>query len=499
MMKKSKVRVSRVILLVVLLLALVYLAGVWYFGDRFSPNTFVDDFKVGGKEIPEVEQIVSSQADHYTLEIKTIDNRDQILKASDMNLTFELQDTVIKMKADQGSFSWPVSLFKKTRYHAVPDIKIDEEMLETYLFSLPIFSKDAAVKPQDARIELVGDRFSVIEEIEGNIIKKKPFLESVKNHVYNNEGFMDINEEGHYKKPAIYRDHEQIVVPMETLAKYNKARINYEIEGHEEVVDPKLFSDWVVIDSEKLEVSLDREKVAEYVKTMARKYDTWSLSREFKTTGAGTITIKGGSYGWLVERAAETDQLIKDIETGEEISREPIYRYKAKARIPNDIGDTYVEIDISRQRMWFYKDGKLVVETPVVTGRPTPSRYTPVGVYPLNYKTKDATLSGEGYSSKVKLWMPFNNNIGIHDASWRSNFGGEIYKTAGSHGCINTPYAAVQKIYALLEKGDPVVVYTSKPYIIKEPEVVKPKKEENQGETQGSEQEEDAIGANEEE
>lgn len=477
MKKKGQFSLLKVIIAVTLVLGLVYLVGVWYFTDRFSPNTYVDEIKAGGKKIEEVEALVAAQADHYALEIKTIDNRDQIIRASDMELSFELNDIIKDMKLKQGGFSWPFHIFGRTDYHAVPVIKIDEEKLEDYVFSLPIFNKKFSVVPQDARIDLVDEKFAIVEEIEGNVIKKKSFLKAVKQHIYNNEDFMDIDAEGYYKKPKIYRDDDRITGPMETLKKYNKSLIQYEIEGYEEIVDPALFFDWIVIDSDKSEVSINREKVAEYVRKLARKYDTWSLSREFKTTGAGTITAKGGSYGWLVERESEINQLIKDIEAGERISREPIYRYKAKARIPNDIGNTYVEIDISRQRMWFYKEGRLIVETPVVTGRPTPSRYTPVGVYPLNYKTKDATLSGQGYSSKVKLWMPFNNNIGIHDAAWRSRFGGEIYRTGGSHGCINTPYAAVQKIYPLLEKGDPIVVYASKPYIIREAEPPKPKKE----------------------
>lgn len=490
-MRRSKVRKSRIILLVVLLLILIYLIGVRFFSDRFFFNTYVDGFKVGTQKVEKVEELVSSQADNYVLELKTVDNRDQIVRAADVKLTFELNDTVLRMKKTQGAFKWVVGLFKKTEYHAVPDIKIDEKLTEEYLLSLPIFSKDAQVNPEDARIEVIDHQYSVVDEIEGNVIKKKAFLEAVKKHIYNNDAFMDLDAEGLYRKPEIYRDHESITVPMETLSAYNRSVIRYEIEGHDEIVDPEVFSHWIELDEDSLEVRINRAKVEEYVKTMARKYDTWSLEREFKTTGAGTIKIKGGTYGWLVERKAEVDRLIEDIQAGQEITREPEYRYKAMARVPNDIGSTYVEIDISRQRMWFYKEGQLVVETPVVTGRPTPSRYTPVGIYPLNYKTKDATLSGEGYSSKVRLWMPFNNNIGIHDASWRSRFGGDIYKTAGSHGCINTPYAAVQKIYEKIEKGIPVVVYNSRPYIIREPEVQKPEEEKTEDETKPEEKPED--------
>ena len=65
-----------------------------------------------------------------------------------------------------------------------------------------------------------------------------------------------------------------------------------------------------------------------------------------------------------------------------------------------------------------------------------------------------------GYSSPVKYWMPFTGNVGMHDADgWRSNYGGEIYKTNGSHGCVNMPLSKVREVYGIVEIGTAVVVY----------------------------------------
>jgi lipoprotein-anchoring transpeptidase ErfK/SrfK len=99
------------------------------------------------------------------------------------------------------------------------------------------------------------------------------------------------------------------------------------------------------------------------------------------------------------------------------------------------------------------------VEGDVVTGNVSLNDATPVGIYRLKYKEKNATLKGEGYSSPVSFWMPFNGGIGIHDANWRSVFGGEIYKTNGSHGCINSPYNLAQTIFDNINAGTPVVCY----------------------------------------
>lgn len=111
--------------------------------------------------------------------------------------------------------------------------------------------------------------------------------------------------------------------------------------------------------------------------------------------------------------------------------------------------------------MWCYKDGQQIVDTPVVTGNVSRGFDTPSnGVWAIDAKKQDAILEGEGYASPVTFWLPFNGNVGIHDADrWRSEYGGEIYKTNGSHGCVNTPYENAEKIFNAVDIGTAVVVY----------------------------------------
>ena len=123
------------------------------------------------------------------------------------------------------------------------------------------------------------------------------------------------------------------------------------------------------------------------------------------------------------------------------------------------IGYTYVEICISQQRMWCYQDGNVIVDTPVVTGNPNKGNATPSGgVWAIDAKKRDAVLTGEGYTAPVSYWMPFNGNVGIHDME-RYAFGGTIYLSNGSHGCINTPYDQAEIIYNTVSIGTPVIVY----------------------------------------
>ncbi len=169
--------------------------------------------------------------------------------------------------------------------------------------------------------------------------------------------------------------------------------------------------------------------------------------------------MKSGAYGWKTDRDTEKKELIGNLQKGEAVEREPIYSYTAAKPGDKDIGDTYVEIDLGKQHLYLYVDKKMILESDFVSGNASRGWNTPAGVFGLTYKTKNAVLRGPGYETPVTFWMPFNGNIGMHDATWRSSFGGEIYLTNGSHGCINLPYENAKIIYEYVYTGFPVVCY----------------------------------------
>lgn len=155
------------------------------------------------------------------------------------------------------------------------------------------------------------------------------------------------------------------------------------------------------------------------------------------------------------------DAVRKMLKEGTTETREPYWRQKGKVYdgVNGDIGDTYVEVDMGAQTVYYYKDGKQKFSAPCVTGMMTADRKTPECVAYIIYKERSATLVGENYSSPVKYWMPFVGNVGFHSASWRNSFGGSIYINNGSHGCVNLSEASAKQLYSLVEKGDPVVTY----------------------------------------
>ena len=120
---------------------------------------------------------------------------------------------------------------------------------------------------------------------------------------------------------------------------------------------------------------------------------------------------------------------------------------------------TCIEISLAAQTLNYYIDGNLALSTPVVTGNVSRGMSTPTGTFKVYAKARNRTLRGPGYASFVNYWMPVVGGVGIHDASWRAQFGGNIYQTNGSHGCINVPPDVMPVIYEATAVGTPVIIY----------------------------------------
>lgn len=239
---------------------------------------------------------------------------------------------------------------------------------------------------------------------------------------------------------------------------YEKAMITYRFGNNTEIVDQNLIEDWLIVDGKQ--VNIDTDKVKEYVSELAEKYNTVGSEREFVTSYGKRVTVSGGAYGWKIDQEKEAEELIQLIKDGQTAAdHEPVYSQKAKVRGVNDIGDTYVEINMTAQRMWYYNQGELQVETDVVTGNLSRNMGTPSMVAYIQNKIRNINLVGDDYVAYVNYWMKLYGGIGIHDASWRSRFGGIIYKTNGSHGCINTPYSNMKALYDEIEVGTPVLLF----------------------------------------
>ena len=237
--------------------------------------------------------------------------------------------------------------------------------------------------------------------------------------------------------------------------------------GNEQIpVDASVVCDWIELDEEggfvlddKGSLKLREGAVEEFIDALAEQYDTLGAERQFRATRGEIVTVEGGTYGNRIDRRAEVEYLTDAFIHNRQEFHEPAYVQKAFAQGKDDIGGTYIEVDMGEQMLYYYVDGVQKIATPVVTGNTSRRMGTPSGVNYIYLKQTNRILRGPGYASHVDFWMPVKGNIGIHDAAWRSKFGGGIYQTNGSHGCINTPREAMEQLYDSVEVGTPVVMF----------------------------------------
>lgn len=443
-------------------LLIIYLAFSLFFIHHYYFGTTIGDISCGGKTPEKVEALIKERAENYVLKVEGREGTEAALSASEIGLQFLLDDELNKIANVQNGFLWISFLWNHKEYDMPVTVSYEEALLDDRLQSMLLFQDGKMREPVNAYIGEYSSEngaYQIIPEDKGTLVDKQKVKAAVIHAIEEMEEVLDLEAADCYVKPDIGQDDELLVRFCARLNRFVSSRIVYDWHGIEEIVDGDLIHQWLDIDRENLFVSINSQAVRDYVDSLSKKNDTFGTTRSFRTSEGKDILLKPGTYGWRVDRAKETEKLIKLIRSGWKGDREPEYLYTAAVKGEDDIGDSYVEINLSAQHLYLYVEGELITESDFVSGNVARGFTTPEGVYGLTYKTLNATLKGQGYATPVDYWMPFNGNIGMHDASWRREFGGDIYLRNGSHGCINLPSAEAEKIYGYVYKGFPVICY----------------------------------------
>lgn len=452
---KSKGAGNAIIFIASILLIYVFISV--YFAKHCFFNTVINGVDVSLKAQEDAEDTIRRYVKNYELQLVERNGEMEEIIGRDIGMEYNEKNSINKVYRDKNSFKWIISLLKNQE-HYVEDLFIYSKYnLENKINGLNCINKDI-IEPENVSFKYTNGSYEVVAEIYGNKIIKDKLYEDIEMSILKGETKLDLNENLCYENPRYTLSSDKAVETKNTLNKYVKANITYKFGSEKTILDGSTINQWISV-NKNLEAVISEIAVGRYVKELSEKYDTVGILRSFKTSIGKIAKVKGGLYGWKINRDAETEDLLEDIKLGNIIEKEPIYTQKALYRAENEIGNTYVEINITRQHLWFYKDGKLITEGSIVTGNPNRGHSTVLGTYMLNYKQKGATLIGHGYEAPVAYWMPFFGNIGIHDASWRYSFGGEIYKRRGSHGCINAPVYLAKIIFNNIEEGTPIICY----------------------------------------
>lgn len=436
----------------IITLGVGYVCTSMHYKDRFYGNTTLNGNDISGMTVEQVQDMIKTRGDNYVLELTGRQDTKLDILGTDIDFTYNTDKTVEEIKAEQGCWNWPVSLWGKHDLTVDETIEYDKDKLDTLMKASAFLDEESMTEPEDSKVEFNGTKYEIVPGDVGNVLDTQEVLTKVEGLVQSAEDKLDF--EDMYKKADILPDNEKLIKLEEGANKSLNTDIVYTFGDNKEVVTPELIQSWITI-GDDMELGFDTKKIRAYVAELGAKYDTLGITRTFTNSYGSTSTVSGGDFGYQISITNETNALIDALTKGEAINRPAIHTALSSEYTPGDIGNTYVEVNISSQHLWLYKDGALVTDGPVVTGNASNGHDTPPGVYKIDYKQRNATIM----NVEVSYWMPFNHDVGIHDATWRSSFGGDIYRYNGSHGCVNSPFDLAKTVYENVDAGTPVIVY----------------------------------------
>lgn len=472
-------RKAKIGLLVILLLLLLLFAGyfllAFYYRDGFCLNTWINGVYCTGKSVEEVNEELLSCMEAPVVVVTDGNGENFSLDLGQMEYQGDYIVNLQHYMEEQNSLLWVDNIPFHRNHKLTPSITYNEEML------WEAFKEAEAIKQESGRVEEYilarngKDGYFLYDGLSDRIDVSKAFLvlkESIDEGEYN----LDLGTADCYYDIPMTEEAKKTKILWQKIRAFQECSLEYDMGDCRvplKAADMSGFlkaEDGIPITDESGSLVLDEEGIDSFVTSLAEEYDTYGKERHFQSTRGDLVTVKGGTYGTKLNQKAERiflrEYLEKHLSSGEaQTDNEtdnlhvPTYEKETGIRGKDDIGETYIEIDLTEQKMYYYEAGELKLETEVVTGNTKRKTATPEGVNFVYNKQKNRVLRGPGYASPVKFWVPVNGNIGIHDASWRQKYGGTIYQTNGSHGCINTPADKMAELYDMVEIGTPVVIF----------------------------------------
>lgn len=479
---KKKIRLSRKtqkIILGICIAAMVLLGvGLFLYIQISDTGTLGRGISIYGLDVSKLNAEEAEQKILHTFlnrEIVFKEDKEEVFRTNLKDLGYSLDEEILKnslqklqVKRASNRRIFAVKEDYEIMYQVTKDETQEKNILaaENFGGKERSASKDAYISYDEEKKE-----FTLVNEVQGNQIDEARLLAYVDQTLDNAirqeplGGQVDITIGTEvYQQPVTAESQDmqaKLTSLNQQLSNYRNASVTYTFGETTEVLGSDVISSWIKVDGET--ISIDQAAAQEYVSNLAAAYNTIYVPRTFHTSYGNDVTVSSNEYGFQIDQEAELAQLLKDIQSGKPVTRDPIYSISGMKRNgKDDLAGSYIEVSLDNQHLWLYKDGALITETDIVSGAPTPERETYRGAWPIAYKASPFTLTSDvyGYNTKVTYWMPFVYGQGLHDASWQSSFGGNRYKTgAGSHGCINLPKDQAALIYNTIDGGYPIIIY----------------------------------------
>ena len=465
-------KLIRILILIPLCGLLVLLGGFLalglYYRNNFPVNTWINGVYCTGKTIEQVNEELAAGTELPEIILLDEQGQEWRLRAEDIGLLPDYTSALKAYLRAHSSVLWMNNMQEPVRETiADAELRWSDKLLEEAVDVTELAKQAAEEKKSGCRV-VFGEDGYYLEDHNQSRLNLQKLVSYVQNCLSDGVTYIDLVKGGCYEAQEDSAEDISQRVLWSRLQDFFANSITYDMGAEQIPLTPGILSSFLAADEahelrldDSGEPVVDESRVAEWVRELAEQYDTCDTVREFASTRGDVISVKYVTYGTRLDADAETAYLMEALQEKrtEPVSHVPAYLQEGFVRGLDDIGNTYIEIDMTEQHMYYYENGELKLDTDVVTGNTGRRMGTPEGINFVYNKQRNRVLRGADYATPVKYWMPVKGGVGIHDADWRKKFGGEIYKKNGSHGCINTPPEIMAELYDMVEIGTPVVMF----------------------------------------
>jgi hypothetical protein len=440
-------------------------AGLYYYqSTRFNSHISINNTNVGGLTADQTIKKLKSTV----LTNKVYVGKEQIIDGKDTKMGFTDKDLpkVEKLLKDQMTF-FPSSKAKNFQVTPGNEDQYRSQTLKKQVEEKLTEMNKSLQAPQDAEAHLANGSITVSKSVDGKQYDVASLMKEYQNQEYSSEIHLkaDYIQPVKENSPIVKKEEKTLKDLLQRSVDYKVQNKVYSLKASELIKNASVSKD--------MKITVDSGDIKNKLTEINNSQSTLNKDFQFKTHTGSVITVKGQSFGWAINVVEESKRIQEAFEKGEKtLDADHIYGNGWRTygtgydtTTNNGIGDTYAEVSIQEQHAWFYKNGQLVVDTNVVTGRHNTNEDTNLGLWYIEYKESPSVLKGSevgnaNYSVKVNYWAPFTlGGQGFHDAGWRKNWASDAYLTAGSGGCVNTPPSVMKTVYDSLSQNEPVIVY----------------------------------------
>lgn len=444
--------------------ALLNLAIWGLYAGRAYPGVKIGSQDLSNLDKAAITSRIASDTADYSIKIQ-VKGQEQTVTADSLGLSYEYQSSA-DAAVRQGKNQWlPLYGLIYTWQNGAVELsyKVDSTKFQKVVSDL---AGTASVAPTDAKVVIDGENVRVEADKPGQGVDSRALATLIKIDIAKGLRQASIGERP--TEAIVTAKEAEAMIP--TVEKAMKLPLSISANGKIFAPGAAEVGKWLTtpLDKDgKLTLGVNQDAINAYIASVASQVDVAAVTKQINMVNGEVRTVSEGKNGSTLDRGAVAAALAKAVTTAQDTAvtgSMVAVAFKTRTNNSIDLNGKYIEVNLSRQHLWAYNDKQLVYDSPITSGATGAGFATIQGLFSIQAKQTNRNLNGVplgyNYNVFVQYWLPFSGNYGMHDASWRSSFGGSDYYYGGSHGCVNLPADAAAWVFNFVNVGTPVWVHS---------------------------------------